>query len=566
MVFLDYVAAAIPMLGLLIFVHELGHFVVAKLCGVRVLKFSLGFGPPIGFGEHRLRWERGGTEYVVAWIPLGGFVRMLGEQLPGDEQSHPMVPDDARPDEFLDSKPTWQKLAIYFAGPAMNLALPVLLFTIMLYSGIPKLSSVVGMVEESSPAAEAGLRPGDRIVAVDGEPVHWWDEVSRAIRERTSGELALSVQRGDAELEVDLSLQSRSALDPFGEVEEVGWAGLGNQRLPTLIGVPDGESAASLAGLRSGDRVLAVGDREVEDWEQLRVAYAEAAAAAPGAALSLRVARGIEEDAPELSLEVAAGPDLAGLGIVSAAVLVGRVVENTPAERAGLAPGDLILEVNGRPVGSFRSFADTVRASEGQPLLIAYAREGEVTRVSIEPEVREVPGPFGIDGMEEKVYQVGIAHALATLPGVMDMDRERNPLVAVPRAVRMTIDNTGALLSGLGKLVTFQLGADQLRGPITIVQIARKSLDIGWQAYLITMIFISINLGILNLLPIPILDGGQILIASIEGIQRAPISLRTREMVQQFGFIVLMLLMGLAFWNDLSGQWTRFVRWLGTEL
>ena len=120
--------------------------------------------------------------------------------------------------------------------------------------------------------------------------------------------------------------------------------------------------------------------------------------------------------------------------------------------------------------------------------------------------------------------------------------------------------------SGLGKLLTFQLGADQLRGPITIIQIARKSLDIGWQAYLITMIFISINLGILNLLPIPILDGGQILIFSIEGIKRAPISLRTREVVQQLGFIVLVMMMGLAFWNDLSGQWAKLVEWLSTDL
>jgi regulator of sigma E protease len=565
MMVLDYVVAAIPMLGLLIFVHEFGHFIVAKLCGVRVLKFSMGFGPPIGIGGHRLRWERGGTEYVIAWVPLGGFVRMLGEQLPGDEQpSHAMVPEDARPDEFLDSKPTWQKLAIYFAGPAMNLTLPVLLFMVMLYAGMPKTASVVGMVEESSPAAQAGLRPGDHIVAVDGEPVHWWVEVARAIREQTSGQLALSIEREDSPLDVTLTLGSRSALDPFGEVEEIGWAGLGSQRLPTLIGVPDGGSPAAMAGLRSGDRILEVDGDEVEDWDQLRVAYSKRAAA--GSVMSLRLARGLEEDSPELTVEVPAEPDLGSLGVVSANVLVGRVLEGTPAERAGLAPGDLILEVDDRPVGSFRSFANTVRAGEGRPLEIVYARAGEVTRVEIQPEVREVPGPFGIEGMEEKVYQVGISHAMATLPGVSALDRERNPFVALPRAARMTLDNMAALLSGLGKLLTFQLGTDQLRGPITIIQIARKSLDIGWQAYLMTMIFISINLGILNLLPIPILDGGQILIASIEGIQRAPISLRTRELVQQLGFIVLMLLMGLAFWNDLSGQWARFVRWLGTEL
>lgn len=562
MVFFDYIVAAIPMLGILIFVHELGHFVVAKLCGVRVLKFSLGFGPPIGFGDRRLRWERGGTEYVIAWVPLGGFVRMLGEQLPGDAESPVPIPEDARPDEYLDAKPTWQKIAIVLAGPAMNLALPVLLFGVMLWSGIPKATAVVGTVERDSPAAEAGIEPGDRILAIDGEPVRWWDEVVDGIRERRAGALSLTVERDDERLAVALPLGSRSALDAFGDVREIGWAGLGHERLPTLVGVPDAGSPAARAGLRSGDRIVRIGDTAVEDWDELEAAYAAHA----GGSVEIEVARGLEEDAPRETVTVAALGRLADLGVVSAPILVGRVVDGMPAAQAGLAPGDLILAVDGRTVGSFRHFADTVRASGGRPLEITYARDGAVHRVSIAPVEREVPGPFGIEGMDEKVYQVGIAHALATLPGESALDQERNPLVALPRAVGMTVENTGALIEGLGKLLSGQVGADQLRGPITIVQIARKSLDIGWQAYLITMIFISINLGILNLLPIPILDGGQLVIFSIEGIKRAPISLRTREFVQQIGFIVLVLLMGLAFWNDLSHQWAKLVEWLSTEL
>jgi len=152
------------------------------------------------------------------------------------------------------------------------------------------------------------------------------------------------------------------------------------------------------------------------------------------------------------------------------------------------------------------------------------------------------------------------------LPGPVGLDRERNPLVALPRALRLTGDNIALLLKGLGKMLSFQTSADQLRGPITIIQIARKSLDVGWQAYLSMMIFISINLGVLNLLPIPILDGGQLLIYAIEGVKRSPISYRTREYVQQFGFMVLLMLMGLAFWNDVSAQWTKFISWLTTEL
>lgn len=562
MLLFEYAFAAIPMLGILIFVHEFGHFIVAKLCGVRVLKFSLGFGPPIGFGDHRLRWVRGGTEYVIAWIPLGGFVRMLGEQLPGDAEHPVEIPDDARPDEYLDAKPTWQKIAIVLAGPGMNLALPIGLFMVMLWAGIPKAASVVGMVEVGSPAAAVGLRPGDRIVAIDGEPVEWWEQVVEGIRDGGGRDLAVTIERDAETIDVTLPLGSRTALDDFGDAEQVGWAGIGHERLPALIGVPAADSPAALAGLRSGDRIIRVGAAEAEDWEQLDAAYA----GATSDPVEIELARGLEADAPHQTIAVPALGSLAALGIVSAPILVGRVVEDMPAARAGLAEGDLIVAVDDRPVGSFRLFADTIRASGGRPLDIAYVREGEVRSVTIQPVERRVPGPFGIDGMEEKVYQVGIAHALATLPGVVGLDRVRDPLVAVRRAADMTVRNASLIVKGFGKLATGQVGADQLRGPITIVQIARESLDRGWQVYLSMMMFISINLGILNLLPIPILDGGQLVIFSIEGIKRSPLSLRTREFVQQIGFVVLMLLMGLAFWNDLSGQWSKLVEWLSTEL
>ncbi|MAI77702.1 MAG: hypothetical protein CL917_02035 [Deltaproteobacteria bacterium] len=563
MVFFDYAFAAIPMLGILVFVHEFGHFIVAKLCGVRVLRFSLGFGSPIGFGNHRLRWERGGTEYVVAWVPLGGFVRMLGQSIPGEGGGEDPEPVDVRPDEYLESKPVWQKIAITVAGPLMNLVLPVLIFMVMLWVGIPKVTSVVGMVERESPAAEVGLRPGDEIVAIDGEPVRWWSEVDRQIREHQGEEVELTVLRGDESLEIEVPRGARSALDEFGDAESIGWVGLGSQRLPALVGIPQADSLAGQSGLRSGDRVIEVQGESVEDWEDFLSAYEGSQGQTY---VDLTVESGKEDELEQRSVRVPVVEALDQLGVISATVLVGEVVAGMPAEAAGLAPGDLILEVNGRSAGSFRNFADTVRSSGGRSLEIVYAREGEVIRTSIAPVVREVAGPFEIDGMESEIYQVGIAHAMATLPGHLGVDRERNPLVALPRAIAMTADNVGLLLQGLGKLVTGQVGTDQLRGPITIVQIARKSLDIGWQAYLGMMIFISINLAIVNLLPIPILDGGQLMIYVIEGIKRSPLSLRTREWVYQFGFILIVMMMGLAFWNDLSGQWAKFVTWLGLEL
>ena len=563
MVLFDYIFAAIPMLGVLVFVHEFGHFIVAKLCGVRVLRFSLGFGSPIGFGRHRMRWERGGTEYVVAWIPLGGFVRLLGESIPGEGGDTVEEPLDARPDEYLESKPVWQKIAITAAGPLMNLVLPVLIFVVMLWVGIPKTSSVIGMVERDSPALEAGLRVGDQIVAVDGTPVEWWVEVDRAIEDHEGTDIDLQVDRAGQILDVNVPLGARSAMDEFGDAESVGWIGLASQRLPALLGVPEADSWAAQSGLSSGDRVVAVQGEPVEDWSELSEAYAQAAG---NESVAFTVETSTEPDSPQRTVDVPVVGSLSELGVISATVLVGQVVEGMPAEAAGLEPGDLILEVDGRSVGSFLNFADTVRTSGGRALNIMYARDGQVTSVDVKPVVRQVDGPFEIDGMEEDIYQVGIAHAMATLPGTMGLDRERNPLVSFPRAVSMTAENVGLLLRGLGKLLTGEVGANQLRGPITIAQVARKSLDMGWQAYLAMMIFISINLALVNLLPIPILDGGQLMIYVIEGVKRSPLSVQTREWVYQFGFIIIVMMMGLAFWNDLSGQWSKFIDWLGSEL
>jgi len=556
MALVDHLFAVIPMLGLLIFVHELGHFLAAKAFGVRVLKFSLGFGAPVGIGRYRMRWERKGTEYVIAWFPLGGFVRMLGGYLPGDEESIEEAPD-ATPDEYLHGKPVWQKLIISFAGPAMNLFLPVLCFLAIFWVGTPRSAPVVGMVEEGSPAAIAGVLPGDRVLSIDGEAVQWWDNLAAAISAQVNGDRALRIQRGELELELVVSTRGRSSLDGFGDVREVGWIGIGHRRLPALVGVIDPQSPAALAGLQSADRVLSVAGQPVEDW----VGFERAYLGQESAEVALELQRKGEEDQRKLTVPVAESLDR--LGVIPATILIDDVNPDLPAGRAGLRSGDLILTVDGRPAGSFSSFQQTVLSGKGRPLDVSYARDDELTTVRLTPEKTTVPGPLGIEGMDETVFLIGITHRPSTLPGVAQVDRERNPLVAVPRAVVNTGDMIAVFMVGLGKLLTGEVGADKLSGPIGIAEVARKSLDLGWHFYIRTMMFISINLGILNLLPIPILDGGQIVLFSIEGIKRAPVSVRTREIVQSVGLTMLVMLMGLAFWNDLSRHWARFVEWLG---
>jgi len=549
---LSYLFALVVMLGVLVFVHELGHFLVAKACGVRVLKFSLGFGPTIGIGRWKLAWTRNGTEYVIAWFPLGGFVKMLGES-PGEEED-----PEARvhPEETLGAKPVWQKLAIVFAGPAMNLLLPVVIFSGMLFAGIPRDLPVVGTVEAGSPAAVAGFVPGDRITKIGDDAVTWWDDVEERLRAQPGAAIPITIERSGEAKTLVLPVSARAGLDAFGGVKQVGWSGLGHARLPATLGIADAAAPAVAAGLRSGDRVQAVGGVAVEDWD----GFARALAAPATVPRTLSIERGPQEHRQTLEVPLPPGvASAAELGVVPAAVLVSRVEPDSPAERAGLRAGDLLVAVDGGPVGSFAAFAETVRASQGRPLDIAYARDGATTHVPIAPAMREVDTGVGV---KEPRYLIGIQAETPALQGAVGEEVARNPLVAVPRAVTMTAEVTKVFLQGLGKLVTGEVSRSQIAGPIGIAEIAHNALQRGLAAYLMTLILISINLGILNLLPIPVLDGGQAVLFMIEGVKRQPVSLRTREIVQQIGVTVLVMLMGFAFWNDLSRHWSSFVGWL----
>ena len=540
--------AFVLLLSILIFVHELGHFLVARWCGVRVLQFSIGFGRAIGLGSWRLAWKWGDTEYKIGWFPMGGYVKMLGENLDMVQGEAPPAPD-ARPDEYLENKSLPQKLAIVSAGPAMNLILPVVVFMGMLSAGMPRALPVVGSIEAGSPAEQAGLLEGDRFTSLGAEPVAWWADVEKIVRESAGQSLVFSFEREGEERSASVMLDTRSRFDEFGMPVKAGWLGAAHLRLGTGLGVPSSTSRAGAAGLRSGDRVEAVAGVEVEDWKSFETAYLE-----QDGDVTLRVLRGEES----LEFQVPALGSFEAFGVLPASVLVASVNDGSPAKRGGLEPGDLILSVDGAPIGSFASFAEVVRTSEGRVLALRYARDGEVREAAIAPELAEYDAGMGIT---EPRYLVGISADVQHLVGAVGTDRERNPLVALPRAVEMTVDVTGTFLRGLVKLVTGDVPRNQIAGPIGIAQIAGSAYEAGWETYLSIMVLISINLGILNLLPIPVLDGGQAVLFIAEGIKRGPLSLRTREFVQQVGFAFLIVLMGFAFWNDISRNWSSFVGW-----
>ena len=556
---LEYLVAFVVMLSVLIFVHELGHFLVAKACGVRVLKFSLGFGNPIGFGRYRLRWKRGHTEYVAAWIPLGGFVKMLGEN-PGEEVSDEAY---ANPDETLPGKPLPQKLAIVFAGPAANLLLPILLFMAILAVGLDRRGSVVGSVELGSPAAVAGIQAGDRIVSVDGAPVRFWEDMEEAVVPHPGSSVAVAFERAGVESVATLTVASRTGLDEFGETVPLGWIGLEAGRLRAQIGIPDAGAPARAAGLLSSDRVVSLAGQPIEDWEGFAAAYA---AAGTSGDVSIEVERGAPGDPADRS--AGAGPGQHGRPRSRSRSRGDRRGRSPTRRRTGAVsnPGDVVLALDGAPVASFGAFAEAiVRTSEGGALQLEVAR-GDRTRAGGDRARahalraghgnRGPPLHGGCHGPAAASRQRGPRQGAQSGGGPAARRRhDRGPHPHVPAGPRSSSSPA-------------RCRASSWPVPSESRRLAGEAYRRGWESYLTVMVLISINLGILNLLPVPILDGGQALVFIIEAIKRGPLSLRTREVVQQLGLTVLVLLMGLAFWNDISRNWSRVIDWLrsGTGL
>jgi regulator of sigma E protease len=391
------------------------------------------------------------------------------------------------------------------------------------------------------------------VLALDGEEIRFWDDLERAVRERPGAQLALSLARGEQRFERTLGVEQKAGLDLLGQKSDVGWLGLQHHRQSATLGIPSLDAPAAKAGLRSGDRVVALAGAAVEDWNAFAAAYA----AAPPGEVTLRVARGEGEASREEEIVVPALGTLQALGVIPAVVLVDAVSADMPAAEAGIQRGDLLVAVDGTPVGSFATFRETVLASGGRPLQVTIARGGETRVLTLAPRLAKATPE---DPQEQ--YLIGIAAVNAILPGGSATDRVRNPFVSVPRAVGVTVETTGAFLEGLRRIVSGDIPRSSIGGPIEIARQSQLALQRGWESFISLLVIISINLGVLNLLPIPILDGGQALLFTIEGMRRGPLPLRAREWVQQMGLLLLVGLMGFAFWNDVSKYGMTFFDWL----
>jgi regulator of sigma E protease len=419
------IVAFIFALGVIIFVHEAGHLVMAKIFRMRVLAFSLGFGKRIwGF-------QRGETEYRVSIIPLGGYVRLGGED-PGE------VSED--PHDFMNT-PRWQRILVYLAGPAMNILLAIVLIALVLMVGIQvpslrEIPPVIGALEPDSPATEAGLQVGDRIVAVDGAEVAKWDDVYFVFVTSPDRALNLSIDRDGEPLELVLTPERI----PKYEMGRTG-------AFPTFL------------------------------------------------------------------------PRIA------------QVVPNSPAEAAGFEPGDEIIGVDGRELSQWQEFVSHIEERPSQEVVVTVLRSSEQVELRVTPRDESGKG------------KIGVMHGyFQRLP----------PHLALMESLRFNWDMSRQTLTVLGKIVTGRMAAKTaLSGPIEIAALSGAAARSGFKNLVQLMGLISISIAILNLLPIPVLDGGQITILLLESLSRRDLPLTVKERINQVGFLMIILLMVVVLYFDI---------------
>jgi regulator of sigma E protease len=539
------------LVGVLIFVHELGHFVWAKVFGVKVLRFSLGFGPPL------LGFTRGETEYVIAAIPLGGYVRLLGE-LPGDVVTKK---DEGR--SFAE-QPLWRRIIIVLAGPVMNLAFPLLLYFVVFLGERDMSPPVIGTVLPGAPA-DGHLMPGDRVLAVDGSEVRTFYELMQRVEGSIDQPIELTLERRRQQVETVVTPVRSTETRALGMTREVGRIGISTRSPLAVIGIISPASPAASARLRSFDRVIAAGGRPIERFSDLvEVLEPNRGGTVPITYLRPRRFDGLanvlelsfyEPHVATLTPEPGPGSGVLRAGIESSDLYVAEVRAGSPEAAIGLRSGDRLLELDGEPIRLFASFVEALQTSARTEHEITFRRADQVItrRLTLAREQGETEFGERFDR-----YAIGITHWAPTT--VEEPVPNPSPVsYAARESIAATWDMSELTVTSVVRLVQGRLSVRSLGGPLSILEGTQTAASGGPLDYLAFMAFISINLGLLNLLPIPLLDGGHLLFFVVEAISRRPLEARVREIASLVGFGVLVLLMVLAFKNDVERRWPDIV-------
>jgi regulator of sigma E protease len=441
------VLSFIVVIGVLILIHEWGHFIVARLTGVGVERFSIGFGPVL------LRWRGKETEYCLSVIPMGGYVKMMGEESPLEGGA--ALPYD--PAKAFSLKPLWARFLIVFAGPGMNFVLAAVIFSVVLATvGRPVWPAVIGRVAPDSPGAAAGLQTGDTVASANGRRIAHWEDLDRAVATSSGRPLRLTVARSGAVREVSVTPRLTEARDPiFKDTHQTWEIGVGPQLLPQI----------------------------------------------------------------------------------------GSVNSGSPAEKAGLKSGDVVVAVAAQPVFTPEELMQGIQRRAGQTFEVTVEREGKRLPLTVTANAVKEKNAAGED---VEVGRIGVGIVTRTVNY-----EAYPPHKAVWYGTVKTWDMTTLTAKGLWKIVSRQIDSSNIGGPIQIASEAGRQAKEGPASLALFTAIISVNLALLNLLPVPMLDGGHLFFFVIEGVMGRPLSLRKREAAQQLGFVLLMLLMVYALYNDL---------------
>jgi regulator of sigma E protease len=496
------------------------------------------------------------TEYCVSLIPLGGYVRMLEAA-----KSDVVLPEDRK--RTFESLPLYKRIVVVLAGPAMNLVFPVLLYFAVFVGDGPFLPPTVGIVLPGHPA-DGKLMPGDRIMSVNGEEVATFDEVERIIAKSPGELLHFKVFRDNRHVDVEVTSEEKIKRRELDITDRVGSVGIATSAPSAVIGVPNAESPAYRAGLRTFDIVTNVGGLPVRRFKDLKEAFGDNA----GETMPITYLRpisvpnalgGLADVAVFEAGVVALTPDAAGTtllertGLELADLYAAVVPEDSNFYKAGLRPGDKVLKLDGEPVAAWSTFCERVMAQPDRPQRIDYqaARDGVVRSGTFQLRREDFTDDHG-QSFSRYVLQIQDWVPLAPEDSV----EHSAPLrYAMTKAIEETADVTHFVMVSLVRLIEGRISLKALSGPITIYEIAGEEGRKGADHFIWVMALISINLGLFNLLPIPVLDGGHLLFFVIEGVLRRPLPMRMRELAHVVGMAILVGLTLLAFKNDLEKRW-----------
>lgn len=547
------VAAVIVFIGVLIFVHELGHFLAAKFFNIKVLKFSLGFGTPL------VRFTRGETTYQIAVLPLGGYVKMLGDA-PTDE-----IPVEDRHRAFTTA-PVYQRAIVAVAGPLFNLVFPIVCFFAYHLLGPTVIAPMVGQVEIGTAAEAGGLKSGDRVRAIDGQRIWDFQQMTEVVKEHANVPLHFSIERDGQALELTVTPRQTDGEDDWGNAEVHGMIGVSPAVLGTRIGVDGGQAAA--LGLATGDRILRIGDTRVKRLGEIEDALKASAGKTVDIVVARPEPRGLgdlliaqREQVVTLPVAVPEGAtDLTALGVFPSDAFIRFLEPEGAAARAGLRSGDRVVAVDGRPISMFLSFAMAMQRAEKKPVVVTVSRAGvrrEVTVVNDEKQMLH-PATQKMRPYFDAGLGLGDAPRIASTMnwhsgGAWVTETAELTLgEAFVSSVSRTAEGIGMTVLSLYKLFAGDVSVKTVGGPLLLFQVAAQAAEFGLFAYLRLMALISVNLGVINLLPVPLLDGGHLLFCAVEAIKRKPMSLRVRERAAIVGLVLLAMLIVLVFANDIS--------------